>query len=35
MSIPEQIEKLAELRDRGVVSEDEFQAKKQTLLDQM
>jgi Short C-terminal domain len=35
LSIPEQIEKLDELRTRGVVSQAEFDAKKQQLLDQM
>lgn len=35
MSIPEQIEKLATLRDKGILSDDEFQEKKQTLLDRM
>ncbi|MFA5786991.1 MAG: PH domain-containing protein [Actinomycetota bacterium] len=35
LSIPEQIGKLAELRDRGVLTEEEFQAKKAALLRQM
>jgi uncharacterized membrane protein YdbT with pleckstrin-like domain len=35
LSIPEQIEKLDDLRQRGVVSQAEFDAKKQQLLDQM
>ncbi len=35
MSIPEQIEKLDELRQRGVVSDAEFEAKKQKLLDKL
>lgn len=35
MSIPEQIEKLAQLRDQNVISEAEFLDKKQRLLDQM
>lgn len=34
-SIPEQIEKLAELRRRGILSESEFRSKKQELLDRM
>jgi uncharacterized membrane protein YdbT with pleckstrin-like domain len=34
-SITEQIEKLSELRDRGVLSEEEFQAKKAELLQRM
>jgi hypothetical protein len=34
-SIPEQIEQLDELRRRGVLSEDEFQAKKADLLRRM
>ena len=32
LSVSEQIEKLAELRDRGVLSEDEFQSQKAQLL---
>lgn len=35
MSIPEQIEKLAQLRDQNVITEAEFLDKKQRLLDQM
>jgi len=35
LSIPEQLEKLHELRERGVLSDDEYEAKKQTLLDRM
>lgn len=35
MSIPEQIEKLAQLRDQNVITEAEFLEKKQRLLDQM
>ena len=35
LSIPEQIEKLDELRQRGVVTEAEFEAKKAQLLDRM
>jgi uncharacterized membrane protein YdbT with pleckstrin-like domain len=35
LSVPEQIEKLDDLRTRGVVSQAEFDAKKQQLLDQM
>jgi len=34
-SIPEQIEKLDQLRRQGVVTEEEFQAKKRELLDRM
>jgi uncharacterized membrane protein YdbT with pleckstrin-like domain len=34
-SIPDQIDKLGELRTRGVISEDEFQAKKNELLGRM
>jgi uncharacterized membrane protein YdbT with pleckstrin-like domain len=34
-SIPDQISKLGELRDRGVISEEEFQAKKADLLGRM
>jgi uncharacterized membrane protein YdbT with pleckstrin-like domain len=35
LSIPEQIEKLDELRQRGVISSAEFETKKQQLLDRM
>jgi len=35
LSIPEQIEKLAQLRDRGIVSDEEFDQKKRDLLDRM
>ena len=35
LSIPEQIEKLDQLRRQGVITEEEFQAKKQDLLDRM
>ena len=35
LSIPEQIEKLDELRSRGAISEDEFQSKKAELLERM
>jgi membrane protein YdbS with pleckstrin-like domain len=35
LSIPEQIEKLDELRQRGVVTQAEFDAKKAQLLDRM
>lgn len=35
MSIPEQIEKLAALRDRGLISDSEFQEKKTILLERM
>ena len=33
--VPEQIEKLARLRDSGILSEDEFQTKKRELLDRI
>jgi uncharacterized membrane protein YdbT with pleckstrin-like domain len=35
LSIPEQIEKLDELRSRGVISQAEFEAKKAQLLDRL
>jgi len=35
LSIPEQIEKLDRLRRRGVVTDEEFEAKKRELLDRM
>jgi uncharacterized membrane protein YdbT with pleckstrin-like domain len=35
LSVPEQLEKLEDLRQRGVVTQAEFDAKKQQLLDQM
>jgi hypothetical protein len=35
LSIPEQIDKLDELRSRGVISQAEFDAKKAQLLDRM
>ena len=35
LSIPEQIEKLDELRQRGVISQAEFEVKKTQLLDRM
>ena len=35
LSIPEQIEKLDELRSRGALSDEEFQSKKAELLDRM
>jgi hypothetical protein len=34
-SIPDQIAKLSALRDQGVLTEDEFQTKKQELLGRM
>jgi uncharacterized membrane protein YdbT with pleckstrin-like domain len=34
-SVPELLSQLAELRDRGVVTEDEFQREKKQLLDRM
>ena len=33
--IPEQIEKLAQLRDKGIITEEEFQAKKADLLSRL
>ena len=33
--IPEQIKKLSELRDQGILTEEEFQKKKQELLDRL
>ena len=35
LSIPEQIDKLDELRGRGVISQEEFDAKKSQLLDRL
>ena len=35
LSVPEQIEKLSELRDKGVLSQAEFDAKKAQLLEKM
>ena len=35
LSIPEQIDRLDDLRRRGVISDAEFQAKKTQLLDRM
>ena len=35
LSVPEQLEKLDELRQRGVISQDEFDAKKAQLLERM
>jgi hypothetical protein len=32
LSVPEQLEKLAHLRDTGVISEEEFQKTKQQIL---
>ena len=34
-TIPEMIAKLAELRDRGAISEEEFQAEKAQLLNRL
>lgn len=34
-NVPEQIKKLAELRDSGAITEEEFQAKKKDLLDRI
>ena len=34
-SIPEQIEKLAELKEKGILTEDEFKEKKKELLDKL
>ena len=33
--IPLQIEKLANLKEKGIISEDEFNSKKKELLDKM
>lgn len=33
--IPKQIEKLAEMKDKGIITEDEFSKKKKELLDKM
>lgn len=33
--IPEQIKKLAELKDAGILTEDEFNSKKSELLEKM
>jgi uncharacterized membrane protein YdbT with pleckstrin-like domain len=35
LSVPEQLEKLDELRQRGVITQADFDAKKQQLLDRM
>jgi len=35
LSVPEQLEKLDELRQRGVISQSEFDTKKAQLLDRM
>ena len=35
LSVPEQLDKLDELRQRGVITQDEFDAKKRQLLDRM
>ena len=35
LSLPEQLEKLDELRQRGVISQAEFDAKKAQLLDRL
>ena len=35
LSVPEQLERLSELRDRGVITDEEFQAKKTELLGRM
>jgi hypothetical protein len=35
LSVPEQLEKLDELRQRGVISQAEFDTKKSQLLDRM
>ena len=35
LSIPEQLEKLDELRQRGIINDAEFQAKKAQLLERM
>ena len=33
--IPAQIEKLADLKDKGIITDEEFQQKKQELLDRI
>ena len=33
--IPEQIKKLSDLKDQGILTEEEFQSKKKDLLDKM
>jgi hypothetical protein len=33
LRIPGELEKLAELRDQGVITEEEFEAKKKQVLD--
>ena len=33
--VPDQIKKLAELKEQGILTEDEFQSKKQQLLSKM
>ena len=33
--IPAEIEKLAELKDKGIITEEEFQQKKQELLERI
>lgn len=35
LSVPEQIEKLAELAQRGIITEEEFQRKKESLLGEL
>jgi hypothetical protein len=35
LDIPDQIKKLAELRDAGAITEEEFERKKAELLDRM
>jgi hypothetical protein len=35
VSIPEQISQLASLRDQGILSSEEFEAKKKDLLNRM
>ncbi|MGB8312123.1 MAG: SHOCT domain-containing protein [Halobacteriota archaeon] len=35
IDIPEQIRKLAELKDQSILTEEEFQTKKQELLSKM
>jgi Short C-terminal domain len=35
LDIPEQIQKLADLRDRGLITPEEFETKKKDLLDRM
>ena len=35
VSIPDEIKKLSDLKDQGILSDEEFEAKKKDLLDKM